>query len=179
MIKQADVVLAMFLLEHEFSNEQKKRNFQYYDPLTTGDSSLSVCIQSIVAFESGDIEKARDYAWYSARMDLADIHGNVRDGCHIASLGGTWMAIVYGIAGLRDFGGRIAFNPSVLSREGTVSFPLTVHNQVLKVTLDGIAETISYELVEGSELAIVDQGDEIVLKQGEPVTSAIKKKQFA
>jgi alpha,alpha-trehalose phosphorylase len=178
VIKQADIVLAMFLLEHEFSNELKKSNFDYYDPLTTGDSSLSVCIQSMVAFECGYVEKAREYAWYAMRMDLADIHGNVKEGCHIASMGGTWMAIVYGFAGLRDYGGRIAFNPVVPKRDGAMSFPLTVRGQTLVVTLDGESQTITYLLREGSKLEIVDQGDVVTLKKGKKFKSAIKPKQY-
>ena len=114
VIKQADIVLAMFLLGNEFSPEQKKRNFDYYDPLTTGDSSLSACIQSIVAFEIGYDERALRYLNYAVLMDLADVGGNVRDGVHIASIGGTWMAIVYGLAGMRDYGGKMSFNPQIL-----------------------------------------------------------------
>ena len=99
MIKQADIVLAMFLLGNEFDLEQKKRNFDYYDPLTTGDSSLSACIQSIVAAEIGYDDARLKYLISAVLMDLADVGGNVRDGVHIASIGGTWMAIVYGLAG--------------------------------------------------------------------------------
>ncbi len=178
VIKQADIVLAMFLLEHEFSNERKKNNFDYYDPLTTGDSSLSVCIQSMVAFECGYAEKAREYAWYAMRMDLADIHGNVKEGCHIASMGGTWMAIVYGFAGLRDYAGRIAFNPVVPKRDGSMTFSIIVREQTLVVTLDGESQTITYLLSEGKKLDIVDQGEEITLKKGKKVKSAIKPKQY-
>jgi alpha,alpha-trehalose phosphorylase len=112
VIKQADVVLAMFLLGHEFSAEQKKQNFDYYDQLTTGDSSLSACIQSIVAFEIGYDDLALRYLFNALLMDLADVGGNVKDGCHIASMGGTWMGVVYGLAGLRDYGGRLSFDPN-------------------------------------------------------------------
>lgn len=89
----------MFLLGHEFSPGQKKANFDYYDQLTTGDSSLSACIQSIVAFEIGYQERALRYLIDGLLMDLANVGGNVKDGCHIASMGGTWMGIVYGVAG--------------------------------------------------------------------------------
>ena len=89
VIKQADIVLAMFLLSHEFTQEQKKLNFDYYDPLTTGDSSLSACIQSIIAAEIGYDDAARKYLRYAVLMDLADVGGNVRDGVHVASIGGT------------------------------------------------------------------------------------------
>ena len=103
VIKQADVVLAMHLLGQEFSEEQKRRNFDYYDPLTTGDSSLSVCIQSILAFQLGYSQKALEYAYFAVLMDLADIAGNSKDGCHIASMGGSWMVMVYGFAGMKDY----------------------------------------------------------------------------
>jgi alpha,alpha-trehalose phosphorylase len=101
VIKQADIVLAMFLLGDEFSREQKRRNFDFYDPLTTGDSSLSASIQSILAAELGYLDKAREIATYALLMDLADVNADVQHGCHIASMGGTWMAAVYGAAGMR------------------------------------------------------------------------------
>src|SRR5690606_9620852 len=111
VIKQADTVLAMFLLGEQFTAEEKKRNFDYYDPITTHDSSLSVCIQSIVANETGYRKKALDYFRFAAVMDLSDVGGNMRHGAHIASIGGTWMALTYGFGGLRDHGGRISFRP--------------------------------------------------------------------
>ena len=95
VIKQADIMLAMFLLENEFTFEAKRRNFRYYDPLTTGDSSLSSCIQAIVANEVGDGQKSIDYARASLLMDLADVGGNVKDGCHIAAIGPNRVDIEY------------------------------------------------------------------------------------
>jgi alpha,alpha-trehalose phosphorylase len=133
VIKQADVVLAMFLLGDEFSLEQKKRNFDFYDPLTTGDSSLSASIQSVVAFELGYLKQALEYARYAALMDLADVGGNVKDGCHIASMGGTWMAIVYGAAGMRDYDGVLSFRPRYPRTDLVVRFPLTVRGCRLQV----------------------------------------------
>ena len=102
VIKQADVELAMVMLGDQFSLEQKKRNFDYYDPLTTGDSSLSLCIQSILALEVGYPDKALEYIRYAVLMDLDNVEGNVKDGCHIASLAGSWMLCVYGLAGMRS-----------------------------------------------------------------------------
>src|SRR4030095_12170247 len=99
VIKQTDVVLAMFLLGHAFSLEAKQRNFEFYDPLTTGDSSLSSCIEAIIAAQIGDMEKAIRYGRAALLMDLADVGGNVKDGCHIASMGGTWMMLTYGFGG--------------------------------------------------------------------------------
>ncbi len=125
VIKQADVVLAMFLLGDEFSLEQKKRNYDYYDPLTTGDSSLSACIQGIVAFEVGYEDLGLSYLINGLLMDLADASGNVKDGCHIALMGGTWMGVVYGLAGLRDGGGTLSFNPGRV-RDCTSASPFAV-----------------------------------------------------
>jgi alpha,alpha-trehalose phosphorylase len=85
VIKQADVVLAAFLLGERFTRDEKQRIFEYYDPLTTGDSSLSECIQSIVAAELGDLRTAEEYLVDAIAIDLADVAGNVRDGIHLAA----------------------------------------------------------------------------------------------
>ena len=172
VIKQADIVLAMFLLGHEFSLEQKKRNFDFYDPLTTGDSSLSVSIQSIIAFEIGYVEKALEYARYAALMDLADVGGNVKHGAHIASIGGTWMAIVYGVAGMRDTNGRISFNPVLPERLERVRFSLTIRDQELVV--DVTKETVTYLLRGGSILTIAHQGKDIELSVEVPFSVRLK-----
>jgi alpha,alpha-trehalose phosphorylase len=173
VIKQADVVLATFLLGDEFSQEQKKRNFDYYDPLTTGDSSLSVSIEGIIAGEVGYIDKAREYMSYAAMMDLADFHGNVRDGCHIASMGGTWMAIVYGIAGMRDYDGHLSFRPRLPLKETGLRFPLTVRGQLLEVDIDRKTKTVTYLLKEGAQLVIEHMDDEVKLVKGKPVAFKI------
>jgi alpha,alpha-trehalose phosphorylase len=167
VIKQADVVLAMFLLEHEFSMEQKRRNFDYYNPMTTGDSSLSVSIQAIVAGELGYREKAGEYAWYGALMDLADVGGNVRDGCHIASMGGTWMAVVYGLAGMRDWDGKVSFRPKPPLKFDGLRFPLTIHGQLLEVHVT--RESVTYTLREGDSLVIRHEDEEIRLSPENPI----------
>jgi len=168
VIKQADVVLAMFLLGDEFSAEQKRRNFDYYDPLTTGDSSLSVSVQSIVAFEIGYPETAREYGRYALLMDLADIGGNVKDGCHIASMGGTWMALVYGIAGFRDYGGRFSFRPKIPPQLDSVSFSLTIRNHLLDVEV--ASDCVTYTLREGRELSFHHEDQEVTLSPDKPVS---------
>jgi alpha,alpha-trehalose phosphorylase len=169
VIKQADIVLAMFLLGNEFSQEQKKRNFDYYDPLTTGDSSLSACIQAIVAMELGYDEAAKKYFNYAVLMDLADIGGNVRDGVHIASIGGTWMAVVYGLAGMRDYGGKVSFNPRKLVER--LRFPLTIRSQRLEVDIG--KESATYTLHQGEGLTIRHRDEELRLTEGKPVSRPI------
>ncbi|PLY11596.1 MAG: family 65 glycosyl hydrolase [Desulfuromonas sp.] len=173
VIKQADVVLAMFLLGHEFNLEQKQQNFDYYDPLTTGDSSLSACIQSIVANEVGHTEDALRYARYAMLMDLADVGGNVKDGCHIASMGGTWMVAVYGFAGMRDFDGAINFTPNLPESLTKLSFPLQIGTSRLSVTLT--QQQVTYQLEGRSPLSIRHCGKPLELKPGTSSTIDLHK----
>ncbi len=167
VLKQADIVLAMFLLGDEFALEEKQRNFEYYDPLTTGDSSLSVGIQSVVASEIENMEKAIEYGRYAVLMDLADVGGNVSDGCHIAAMGATWMVFVYGFAGMRDYHGCITFNPRIPRNLERLRFPLTIQGKMLEVDIN--QESVTYTLREGDELVIHHKDREIKLSQGNPV----------
>src|SRR5690606_15738321 len=98
IVKQADVVLAMFLLRDHFTEEQRRANFLYYEPITTADSSLSHAIECIISADIGDDALARDHFAYGLLMDLANWAGNAEDGVHIASAGGVWLALVYGFA---------------------------------------------------------------------------------
>jgi len=174
VIKQADIVLAMFLLGNEFTKQQKVRNFEYYDPLTTGDSSLSACIQSIVAAEIGAEEKSMGYARYAVLMDLADIGGNMANGCHIASMGGTWMVCVYGFAGMRDYHGNIRFDPMLPKYIESLKFPLLIRGQRLLVTMT--RSKAVYLLEEGVQLEISHQGKRVSLREGQPVTCKIRQR---
>ncbi len=170
VLKQTDIVFAMFLLGEEFTREQKLRNFDYYDPLTAGDSSLSACIQSIIAAEVGYRKKATEYWKYALLMDLANLGGNVRDGCHIAALAGSWMAAVYGFAGMRDRGGRISFDPRPYI--GSLRFAIQVRGQRLEVNMeDG---SITYFLRGPNHLTINHRGEEIALREGIAETRDIR-----
>ena len=165
--KQADVILAMFLLGHEFSLDAKKRNFEFYDPLTTGDSSLSSCIEAIVALEIGAFDKAVSYARAALLMDLADVGGNVKDGCHIASMGGTWMVFTYGFGGLRDYDGRLSFRPQrPPEAQSSLKFPLTYRGQVLDVEIS--PDSTTYTLRVGEELVIGHADEVITLTRANP-----------
>ncbi|MEM9092149.1 MAG: glycosyl hydrolase family 65 protein, partial [Cyanobacteria bacterium P01_F01_bin.53] len=152
--------------------EQKKRNFEYYDALTTGDSSLSVCIQSIMASEIGDVEKAFTYATYAIIMDLGNLSGNVKDGCHIASMGGSWMAMVYGFGGLRDYNGNISFNPRLPIELNQLQFSITIRQQLLHVALNH--DSATYCLKEGTSLTIHHKDKELTLTPDKPVSIAIE-----
>src|SRR6202022_2315442 len=168
VIKQADVVLAMFLLGDAFSAEEKKRNFEFYDPLTTGDSSLSSCVEAIIAAQVGDIEKAIRYGVAALLMDLADVGGNVKDGCHIASMGGTWMMLTYGLGGMRDHDGMLSFWPRRAPEDNAIlRFPVTYRGQRLEVEI-GI-DKVGYALREGECLVIRHETEEIQLTRERPL----------
>jgi len=168
VIKQADVVLAMFLLGKEFSAEAQQRNFVFYDPLTTGDSSLSSCIEAIIAAQIGDMEKAIRYGMAALLMDLADVGGNVKDGCHIASMGGTWMMLTYGFGGMRDDDGTLSFWPHRAPEENAIlRFPLTYRGQRLEVEIG--LETVAYALREGEGLVIRHETEDIRLTPEQPL----------
>jgi alpha,alpha-trehalose phosphorylase len=164
VIKQADIVLAMFLLGDEFPQDAKRRNFDYYDPLTTGDSSLSACIQGIVAAEIGYMDKAMEYGRYALLMDLADVGHNVSDGCHIASMGGTWMVLVHGFAGMRDYDGHLTFRPRLPKELKALRFPLRIKGRTLDVAID--RESATYTLRAGPELVIGHGDQEVTLLEG-------------
>jgi alpha,alpha-trehalose phosphorylase len=167
VIKQADVMLAMFLLGHEFSLEEKRRNFEFYDPLTTGDSSLSSCIEAIIALEVGGFDKAVEYMRAALLMDLADVGGNVKDGCHIASMGGTWMVLTYGFGGLRDYDGSLSFRPQrPPDDQASLRFPITYRGQVLDVEIR--PESTTYSLREGAGMTIRHEGEAISLDPSNP-----------
>src|SRR3984893_3470838 len=168
VIKQADVVLAMFLLGNAFSAEAKKRNFEFYDPLTTGDSSLSSCVEAIIAAEVGDIDKSIRYGMAALLMDLADVGGNVKDGCHIASMGGTWMMLTYGLGGMRDNDGTLSFWPRRAPEDNAIlRFPVTYRGQMLEVEIG--QEKVEYALREGEYLLIRHETEEIQLTREQPM----------
>jgi alpha,alpha-trehalose phosphorylase len=168
VIKQADVILAMFLLGDVFSPETKKRNFDFYDPLTTGDSSLSSCVEAIIAAQIGDIDKAIRYGMAALLMDLADVGGNVKDGCHIASMGGTWMMLTYGFGGMRDDDGTLSFWPRRPPEDNAVlRFPVIYRGQLLEVEIG--LEKVEYALREGERLVIRHETEELELTRENPL----------
>ena len=152
VLKQPDVVLAQTLLGDQVSRADKKRNFDYYDPLTTGDSSLSPCVQCVAAAELGYTDKAYEYFRRTARMDLDDVNGNVGDGVHTAAMAGTWISVVRGFAGMRQYGERISFAPRLPRSWSSLELRLRVRGRLLEVSLT--RDTATYRLLEGEALEI-------------------------
>lgn len=171
VLKQSDVVLAQVLLASEFTAAEKKRNYDYYDPLTTGDSSLSPCIQSVAAAELGYADEAYRYFMQTARMDLDDVNGNVAHGVHIAAMAGSWVSLVYGFAGLRDDDGRLSFAPRLPRSWGRLAFHLRVGAARLHV--DIAADSVTYELEAGDALELAHFGQPCQVVAGSPTIMSL------
>ncbi len=174
VLKQPDLVLAQFLLSRRFTLAEKIRNFDFYEKYTTGDSSLSHCIMSIMASQTGNEEKALDYFNKTVRMDIDDVNGNCRDGIHTACMAGSWMSVVYGFAGFEDYGGEYSFNPHLPKGWKKLSFSLAIRGAILDVTLT--QNEAVYSLREGSELELSHRNEKFVLKFGEKKSFSFKRK---
>jgi alpha,alpha-trehalose phosphorylase len=124
VVKQADLVLALLRASDQFTDEQKRRDFEYYEALTVRDSSLSACVQSVIAAETGHLDLAYDYWGEVALMDLDDLEHNTRDGLHIASLAGSWLVAVCGFGGMRDTGPCLSFRPQLPGALRSLTFNL-------------------------------------------------------
>ena len=135
VVKQADLVLALHWCGDNFTLEEKARAFAYYEELTVRDSSLSACTQAVVAAEVGQLELAHDYLNEAALMDLHDLEHNTRDGVHVASLAGSWLALVCGFGGMRDYGGRLSFAPRLPTALTRLSFALRWQGATVRVVV--------------------------------------------
>ncbi|NLT29615.1 MAG: glycoside hydrolase family 65 protein, partial [Propionibacterium sp.] len=164
VLKQADVVLALFLQGDQFSIEEKRRNFDYYDPITTGDSTLSAVVQSIIAAEVGYHQLALRYFYGSLFVDLVDAHSNTSDGVHVASTGGVWSALVNGFGGLRDYDGELTFEPRLPERWEALSYRFQALGTKVKATLT--QDEYIFEVLEGTALDLWVRGQKVSLIAG-------------
>jgi alpha,alpha-trehalose phosphorylase len=175
VIKQADLVLAMQLCDEAFTQEQKQQNFAYYEPLTVRDSSLSAPAQAALAAEVGQLELAYDYLSETIFMDLDDLEHNVKDGLHIASLAGGWMALIGGFGGLRLHGDTLSFKPRIPPEIERLSFHITFHGCHLRI--DVMETDVTYRILGGQHcktpLKIEHHGEKIELTLHKAVTRPI------
>ncbi|WP_082651307.1 beta-phosphoglucomutase [Paenibacillus etheri] len=168
VLKQADLVMAMFLLGDQFSLADKIRNYNYYEPLTTHDSSLSPCIHSIISAEIGDLTGAYAYFDRTVRMDLDDINRNVKDGLHTAAMAGSWLSIVNGFGGMRLCGGMLSFNPTLPAQWDSYRFKITSGGQLVDIYVDD--KVVIYTLLTGEVIEILHKGSLVQLSAKKPVS---------
>lgn len=172
--KQADTVLAHFLLEDEQSLETIQRSYDYYEGITTHDSSLSSCIFSIMASKIGNMDKAYEYFIETARLDLDNTHGNTKDGLHMANMGGTWMSIVYGFAGMRLKESGLSLSPAIPKDWEKYAFRLNFRGRLIGVSIE--KDGVTLEIVEGESIEIKLYDEAVTLEAGKPVKHALQSK---
>lgn len=152
-IKQADVLQGFYFFEDHFTTAQLEKHFDFYEPLTVHESSLSPCVHSIQAAKLGRMEQAYMFYLRTSRLDLDDYNKEVEEGCHITSMAGTWMSIVEGFGGMRVKDDTLHFEPRIPEQWKGYSFNINFRNQVLKVsvhpgetkfTLEGTKELVVY-----------------------------------
>jgi alpha,alpha-trehalose phosphorylase len=146
-----------------FTAEQKARDFAYYEPLTVRDSSLSACTQAVVAAEVGQLELAHEYLAEAALMDLRDVERNTRDGMHMASLAGAWIALVAGFGGMRHIQDTLSFSPRLPNGFSRMKFHMRFRGRLLRCTVTRHEAT--YELVAGEPMVFYHHGDQQRLEE--------------
>ncbi|MFK4834828.1 glycoside hydrolase family 65 protein [Microbacterium sp. ZW T2_14] len=171
VLKQADVVLALFLQGNHFSDEDKLADFEYYDPLTTGDSTLSAVVQAILAAEVGYQDLALEYFRESIFVDLGDLHHNAADGVHVASAGGVWTALVSGFGGMRDHFGELSFDPRLPAAWPSLEFVLHWHGTRLVVTVT--RDQLRVRATDGDPVGFSVRGVGYVVGPGEEVVARL------
>ena len=135
-IKQADTLQGFYFFEDEYTDEQHKKHYDFYEPLTVHESSLSPCVHSILAAKLGDEKRAYEFYLRTARLDLDDYNNDTRDGLHITSMAGTWMSIVKGFAGMRVRDGKMTFKPFLPDNWKSFSFKIRFRGDLKQVTVD-------------------------------------------
>ena len=167
-IKQADVLQGFYFFEKNFSKRELARHFDFYEPLTVHESSLSPCVHSIQAAVLGRTRQAYEFYLRTSRLDLDDYNNEVKEGCHITSMAGTWMSIVEGFGGMRVVEGKLSFNPVIPEQWEEFSFKVNFRDQILKVE---VTEHQTRFVLEGSKrLKVLHKGAAHQVEPGNPLT---------
>ncbi|MDC7241992.1 MAG: family 65 glycosyl hydrolase domain-containing protein [Spirochaetales bacterium] len=171
-IKQADVLQGFFFFEDDFDTETLKRNFDFYEPLTVHESSLSPCVHTILAESLGYKEKAYEMYLRTARLDLDDYNNDTEDGCHITSMAGTWMSVVMGFGGLRHREGTLYLNPALPEQWKAYSFKLMNRGTLMRVSVSdrGIELENQGEKTVSLMLGTRDDAKEVTVEAGQTVS---------
>ncbi|GMN09892.1 glycoside hydrolase family 65 protein [Croceitalea sp. MTPC9] len=163
-IKQADVLQGFYLFEDHFSTEELEKHFDFYEPFTVHESSLSPCVHSIQAAKLGRMDQAYKFYLRTSRLDLDDYNKEVEEGLHITSMAGTWMSVVEGFGGMRVLEDKLNFTPQIPKEWDSYSFKINFRSRVLKVTVS--SKGSSFELTGKEEMSIRVNGERVVLTPG-------------
>lgn len=163
VLRQTDVLLLMYLLNDSFTQKQKLAAFKYYEPITTHDSSLSYNTHCIMAAELGMEDKAEYYFYKTCRLDLDDEFNTVRSGLHGASMGGTWMSVVNGLAGFRIKDGVPSFKPMIPKNWESVSFKMKFLGKTVAVKITNKGTKLT--LLEGKQIKVLLNNEKVLLKK--------------
>lgn len=160
-IKQADVLQGLYFLEHLYDKETVRRNFNFYEPMTVHESSLSPCVHSILAASIGELDKAQELYRRTARLDLDNINNDTSDGLHITSMAGSWLSIVQGFAGMRTISGELSFDPQLPDGWDGYAFKVVYRGRLIEVSVsrDGAGLT----LLSGDALTVTLKGRKVTL----------------
>lgn len=167
-IKQADVLQGLYFLNHEYTQAEKQQNFDFYEPLTVHESSLSASIHSILAAELGMEEKAVELYARTARLDLDNYNNDTEDGLHITSMSGGWLSVVHGFAGMRTLDGQLSFKPFTPKNWQGYSFKVNYQGRLLEISVDH--QKVSIRLLAGEALKLNLFDEALVLETELTVT---------
>lgn len=173
-IKQADVLQGLYFFEDDFETETIRRNFEFYEPRTVHESSLSPCIHSILANRIGKNEMAYEMYLRTSRLDLDDYNKEVDEGLHITSMGGTWMSVVYGFGGFRVKNDQVHLDPNLPENWKSLSFKIIFRKNYLKIYINEKCITIENE--EGPALTIMLRGEEKKIESGSTAEFGFEKR---
>jgi maltose phosphorylase len=155
-IKQADTLQAFYFFENDFSIDELEKHYDFYEPLTVHESSLSPCVHSIQASKLGRMNQAYEFYLQTSRLDLDDYNCEVHEGLHITSMAGTWMSIVEGFGGMRIKNGQLNFSPKIPKQWKSYSFKINFRGKILKVTVEHSA--LFFEVTGDEPLTITVNG---------------------
>ena len=157
-IKQADVLQGMYFFEQEYDEDTIRRNYDFYEPLTVHESSLSPCIHSILAARLRYHDKAYEFYLRTARLDLDDYNNDTSDGCHVTSMAGTWMSVVYGFGGMRIIEGKLHINPFIPGKWQKYDFKILFRGVLLRIDVEG--KTVGVRNHSDKEISVFLYGKE-------------------
>lgn len=170
-IKQADVLQGLYFFENHFDDETVARNFDFYEPMTVHESSLSPCVHVILASRIGRMEKAYELYRRTARLDLNDYNNDTEDGLHITSMAGTWMSIVKGFGGLKVVDGQLHIQPALPEKWKSYSFKVKFRNNVVAVKVS--PEEVEISNLKGNNLDIWLNNHKFEVPQESTIVSAV------